>query len=350
MSRPLYAIHGENDLHYDGWVVLARGIGRDPNGHHGEDFTRLRQTPIVRLNVGYPPSIPAPQYHEQFAQRCANFVAASRGCSRWIIGNEVNHSQERDNGHVNLPTDYARCYNYCRQAIHAIAPDHEVLLGAVAPYNNQTAYKGNESGDWVRYFGDIQRNISGCDGFAIHAYARVQTPDSVTSSDKMGKPGEVFHQYHNGFRAYRDWMDAIVPNYRGLPVYITETNAMGPWQDVDTGFVVQLYQEVYAWNKAHPDRPISCVALYRWQYDKWVIKDKPKVIADFMRAVECNLTWPPITDPPPEPEPEPPQDDTRLALLEVQVAQVEARVTQLEATLAGTLDRIEAAGRVLAGE
>ena len=349
MSKSLCAIHGENDLHYDGWVVLTRGIGRNPTDHHGEDFTRLRQTPIVRLNHGYSPhgTIPLPEHYEAFAQRCANFVAASKGCTRWIIGNEPSHSQERPEGRPILPTDYARCYNYCRQAIHAIAPDHEVLLGAVAPYNNQTAYSGNESGDWIQYFRDIQQNISGCDGFAIHAYARVQTPSNVTSPDKMGNP---FSAHHNGFLVYRDWMRAMLPRYHGLSVYITETNAMGPWQDVDTGFVVQLYQEVYAWNKAHPDRPISCVALYRWQYDKWTIKDKPKVIADFMRAVECNLTWPPITDPPPEPEPEPPQDDTRLALLEVQVAQVEARVTQLEATLAGTLDRIEAAGRVLAGE
>jgi len=339
----LYAIHGRNDLDYkDGWVVLTEGIGHNPNDRNGGDYSGLRQTPIVRLNNGYgrAGTIPHPDHYDAFAQRVQNYVKASRGCSRWIIGNEMNHAQERPDGRPILPREYARCFNWCRDAIYAL-PDHErdeVLVGAVAPYNNQTAYPGNESGDWIQYFGDIQRHISGCDGFSIHAYAREQTPESVASDDKMGAP---FSAYHNGFRCYRDWLDAIAPEHRGKPVYITEFNAMGPWRDVDTGFVVAAYREAYAWNEAHPDRPISCLALYRWQYDQWTIKDKPLVIRDFMNAVALGLTWPPD-------EPEPPEDN-RLALLEIQVAQLEARVRQLEATAAGTLDRMEAAGLMLAG-
>jgi len=353
----LYAIHGKNDLDYPpGYVVLTEGIGHSPNDKGGADYSELRQMPIVRLNNGYGKAgtIPNEAWYGSFSARVANFVAASKNCSRWIIGNEPNHSQERPDGKPILPGQYAQCYSMCRNAIHAL-PDHEqdeVLLAAIAPYNNQTTYQDNESGDWVQYFRDVQSYLPAhIDGFALHAYARAQTPAAVTSEDRMGKPGEAFNQYHNGFRCYRDWMNAIAPAHRGKPVYITEFNAGGAWTDVDTEFVVEAYLEIADWNDSHSDRPISCLALYRWQTDKWIIKDKPAVIADFMHAVELHLTQPPVTEPeqPTEPDEET-ERDTRLALLEVQVAQTEARIRQLEATAASLADRIEFAGRALLGE
>jgi hypothetical protein len=54
-----------------------------------------------------------------------------------------------------------------------------VLLAAIAPWNTQTKYPGNESGDWVRYFEDVQRLVNGCDGFALHTYARAQIPHRI---------------------------------------------------------------------------------------------------------------------------------------------------------------------------
>ena len=103
--RTLYAIHGKNDLDYDGWVILTEGIGRDPGNYHGTDYRGLQQTPIVRLNHGYHPhgTIPQMGQYNDFARRVANFVAASPGCSRWIIGNEPNHEQERPQGRPILP-------------------------------------------------------------------------------------------------------------------------------------------------------------------------------------------------------------------------------------------------------
>jgi hypothetical protein len=85
-----------------------------------------------------------------------------------------------------------------------------------------------------------------------------------------------------------------------LPVYITETNAIEPWVDVDTGFVVECYREINAWNELHEDRPIRCLALYRWEYDRWAIDDKPLVHQDFYNAVELGYAWPADTEPPEE--------------------------------------------------
>ena len=310
--RGLYCIHGQNNLDYsNSWVMLTRGIGRDPNDRSGENFRLFENEPIVRLNNGYGSAgtIPQPRYYEPFAQRCANFVEMSPGCTRWIIGNEPNHSNERPDGQPITPSDYARCYNLCRAAIHAL-PGHEqdeVLVAPIAPWNPETTYDGNANGDWIQYFEDVQRRISGCDGFALHAYARWQHPDAITATDKMGPP---FEHYHNGYQVYTDWMFSIQSAFQGLPCYITEFDCLEPWADANTGVIQRAYQEIYTWNDLHPNRPILCLAVYRWEYDKWIIKDKPRVIADFMEAVACGYTYPDWEDTePPVVEPEPPDPE-----------------------------------------
>jgi len=308
VSRTIYAIHGRNPLNYDGWVVLTEGIGYSQDTS-GADYTDVRHTPIVRLNNGYggAGTIPLPEHYAAFAARCGRFVAASRGCRIWIIGNEMNHTQERPFGHPILPSDYARCYNLCYDAIHA-QPGHEddeVLVGAVAPYNAATKYPGNEGGDWVQYFRDVVRELDGVDGFALHCYGRAQTTDDPSSEAKMG--GE-FSRYYNGFRCYRDFINALSVGMRGLPLYITETNpgANGePWRDEKTGWVQAAYHEIDDWNQAHAAQ-IRCLALYRWEYDWMLIKDKPNVQEDFLYAVTHGYQWGSVPEPPEPPEPEPP--------------------------------------------
>lgn len=299
--RTLYAIHGRNTLDYpDGYVVITVAVGRDPNDSAGHDYRGERNIPIVRLNHGYGSSgtLPLPQFYGDFAQRVANYVEMSPGCSRWIIGNEPNHAQERPDGQPITPAQYAECYNLCRAAIHAL-PGHdadEVLVAAVAPWNVDTKYATNPSGDWLRYFEDVQRLITDCDGFAIHTYTREQTPASITDTARMSPPFE-FAYY--GFLHFTNWLSAILPQYRGLPVYITEFCIAGqPWANVNTGCIVAAYTEIDDWNALYPDRPISCLAVYRWQYDQWEIKNKPAVQSDFLHAVSLCYTWPPEGEPP----------------------------------------------------
>ena len=309
MSTSLSAIHGRHNLSTDGWVVITEELGHDPNNQHGADYGGLRQTPIVRLNNGYgrAGTIPLAQYYRDFARRVGNFAAASRGCSRWIIGNEPNHTQERPDGVPILPTQYADCFNQCRAEIHA-RPGHEqdqVLVAAVAPWNNQTSYSGNERGDWMRYFVDVQRGLAGCDGFALHTYATEQTPNAIPYEQKMG--GDFADRLF-GFQTFTQWMQHILPQYAALPCHITEFNINGvPWQNENTGVIQRAYQEIDRWNKNNKTTPILSLAVYRWQYDQWTFKDKPGVIADFLDAYGCGYVWPlPGTEPPgPEP-PDPP--------------------------------------------
>jgi len=92
-----------------------------------------------------------------------------------------------------------------------------------------------------------------------------------------------------------------------LPVYLTEFCIAGvPWENENTGCVQAAYQDIDRWNALYPDRPISCLALYRWAHDQWAIYNKPAVQADFFAATTHGYAWPR------EPEPEPPEEDNLL--------------------------------------
>ena len=355
----IYAIHGENDLDYPGWEIRTEELGHDPTHAGGTDYRHARHTVIARLNHGYEPNgtIPRPEHYQAFAARVARFVAASEGCTRWIIGNEPNCAWERPGGMPITPDLYARCYDLCYQAIHSL-PGHqndEVLIAAVGPWNPQTTYPGNDRGDWLTYFRHIQEHARTLDGFAIHAYAREQNPDAVNRRNPMVPPDWSGHDW--GFRVFEDWMNMIRAEYRGLPVYCTEFNANAPWQNINNGFVQAAYQAIHSWNWAHRRRPISCLALYRWQTDKWVIRDKPEVLRDSQQAVNLGYVVPdpcPPVDDPPQPEPEPPQPEPPPAQPAPDYAEaltrIEAMLIEQGAQLDELMERFRVAGFALAGE
>jgi hypothetical protein len=348
-----------------GWVLFTEGIGHNPNDHGGRDFMPYASQDlgiICRLNNGYFPdgTIPFSSEYPNFAQRCANFVAASRGCKIWIIGNEMNYAAERPGaggnqgmapqggtvtaestpqpdqadphlrghpdrfnalrpetrafglaaaiGEVITPELYTRCYRLCRDAIRAVAghADDQVLVGAVAPWNNQTTYPGNLSGDWIAYFRDILNRLgsNGCDGFAIHTYTHGTDPNLVESNQKMDPP---FQAYHYHFRAYLDFMNAVPSSMRRLPAYLTETDQNDPWLDQNSGWVRRAYAEIERWNAATGSQQLRAVILYRYpRIDRWYIEGKGGVIADFQLAMTAGYRWRETATPPPPPPPPPP--------------------------------------------
>ncbi len=455
MARPLFdseyifSIHepgGEGEMiaaGKPGWIVFTEGIGSEPNDRSGRDYTPYSNQGlgiITRLNNGYHPAgtIPYSHRYADFAQRCANFVAASRGCKIWIIGNEMNFAIERpqdgavaaavvmppgpaeagpdgadekaepagrwsrwwnrilravsggmgsaelgrplppsappisappgalpvpapatpaaapvadpdsndpyhhsdpsrfsaltvyrDDGisaacagetddpspppafdprpselpavaaaaaaveQVITPDLYAECYRLCRAAIHAV-PGHagdQVLVGAVAPWNNQTRYPGNTIGDRVQYMRDILLKLGGdgCDGITLHTYTHQADPDLIHSDAKMAAP---FEDRHFEFRAYQDFMHGIPNNMRHLPVYITETDQDVAWLNQNSGWVQQAYGEINWWNQQTGNQQIRALALYRWpRIDKWHIEGKQGVIDDFKQALTFDYRW-----------------------------------------------------------
>ena len=329
-----------------GWVLFSEVLGHSPNERSGKDYTPFADQGLAvmaRLNNGYHPqgTLPFSSEYANFARRCANFVASSRGCRVWIIGNETNYAVERpgaknraagrspqpgnfagadphlrglperfnaqrppatraeresgsaeEDGEVITPEMYARCYRLCRDAIHRL-PGHEedrVLVGAVAPWNTHTTYNGNPSGDWIKYFQDILLLLgpSECDGVTLHTYTHGSDPSLLRDDSKLLS----FPQHHYHFLAYRDFMQAIPHNMRQLPVYITETDQVTAWEDVNRGWVQSAYEEIDGWNRRAGSQKIRALILYRWpQNDQWHIEGKPNLIDDFRVAMRNNFRW-----------------------------------------------------------
>lgn len=261
---------------------------------------------IVRVNWGYGSAgtLPLPSVYDAFAELVAAYVNGCSGCHRWIIGNEPNLSREWPDNTPIYPWHYAACYKLCWQAIHAL-PGHshdEVLIAASGPWNNELKYDGNANGDWVQYFADTIDLIGdACDGYSIHSYTHGYDVNLVTSSARMDWP---FHNRYYEFYTYRDYCEAIPPELRYLPVYLTEANGNGPWQAV--GLMPAMLQEIDSWN--HSKLPkIHCVIFYRYpKHDQFYIEGRGDVIAEYQRAVALGYQSP-ITPISPAPEPEPPR-------------------------------------------
>jgi len=258
---------------------------------------------IVRLNNGYKPAGTIPRFGEYlpFAERCAYVVSVSKGCHIWQIGNEMNHEVERPDGEVITPENYAQCYTFVK-ALCEIQLGHEAdefLVGAVAPYNNETFYEGNETGDWIVYFEDIVRAIeqygAGVGGFAFHCYSRSQNPDDVSKPIYMESP---FNGYQSGFKAYIDFANAVPEHLRYLGFYISETNpgaARKPdedgWDNEDTGWCTAAMREIQSWNKSCPEQPCRALVYYRWPViDKWWMDGKTALYPDLVRAFAMKVS------------------------------------------------------------
>jgi hypothetical protein len=359
-SKYIFGMHdpgGEQhmgEMQRKGWVLFTEATGSDPNATDGGDYTRWSNNGygvIVRLNNGYNPSgtIPHPTQYEAFARRCGNFARASRGAHIWIIGNEMNyqvewprlHAAQRDlfsgrsaappsnqdelraspgrfsalfanliqtrSGHDGdpiTPEKYARCYKLCRQQIRQ-QPGHEndqVLIGAVAPWNIDTRYEGNPSGDWIQYLADLLALLgpNECDGITIHTYTHGTDPALIHDAARMNPP---FQNRHYHFFTYRDFMGAIPANMRHLPVYLTEMDQDDPWEDANRGWVKLAYGEINWWNSQPGNQQIRAAILYRWpRYDRWYIEGKEGVIADFREAMQNDYRWKPSAAPLPNGE------------------------------------------------
>lgn len=300
MSLNLLGIHEPDESAAALWgdrpgtVVFAVAIGANPNDKSGGDFGWWRERGfrvIVRLNNGWKPdgTIPHAGLYDSFAQRCANYVAASQGCSEWIIGNEPNHEQERPQGEMIRPHQYATCFSYCREAIKRVQPHARVLVAGPAPWN-QT------SGDWLDYWRSVLEaliatdGVECADGLAIHAYTQGTDPALITSDER--RHGWLWH-----FRTYQDQLAAVPNALRHLPVDITETNQTEAWADVNSGWVQAAAREIEAWNARPWTQKVRSVTLYRWpRYDTtYSFADKNGVKEDFRAAAALGLVAPEVS-------------------------------------------------------
>lgn len=295
-NRYIYGIHD-----YEGYTLLKDGIGwvvtTDEIGHYqkdgrvvrGRDFSPISNrghNVLARINYGYGDkgTIPGSKtQYGKFGSDVAKFVKNSTGCSRWIIGNEPNHEQERPSGNSINPQSYAECFNICYEKIKEVKEYHQVILAAIAPWTNAT-------GDWLKYFDSVLDSVNTIDGIALHTYTHGSDPNLIFSDATMNPPYQS--RFYN-FRAFEDFMRRIPLKYKHVPVYITETNQYDPWLNQNNGWVKNAYDIIDMWNRERSNQKIYCLCLYRWnEYDKWNLKSKDQVHQDFREAMERKYEVP----------------------------------------------------------
>jgi len=277
-----------------GWVLITEGIGHDPTHTGGTDYSGLSRNGfgvIVRLNNGYGTqgTVPNSKHYEDFATRCASWVAGSQGCSIWVIGNEMNYSVEwpEEDGQKEkiTPTRYAKCFKLCRDKIHSVAGhgNDQVVVGAVAPWNIDAGM------GWIEYFQDVLNRLDGqYDAIAIHTYTHGSDAGLIASTQTMDPP---FQNCHYNFYCYKDFMNAIPEKMRHLPVYITEADQDDAWLNVNNGWVQAAYQEIADWNNGIGNQQIRCLLLYRWKGDKYFIEGQGGVLDGWRDAMKNEHVW-----------------------------------------------------------
>jgi len=275
-----------------GWIVFTEELGADPTDLSSRDYSHWADMGfgiIARLNHGYYPNgtIPAPDKWQDFVLRVKNFVKGSKGCKRWIIGNETNMRWEWPQEQVITAERYATLFSDARVGIHEVRPLDFVIPGAVAPWNV-------DAGDWLEYLEDVLYYCDlygGFDAVCLHIYTHGSDPRLITSPQTMDPPYQdrYFH-----FQHYKQMIDRIPPQCRGLPVYITETNENIPedgWLDEPNTWIQEMYREIDSWNQTEEPK-IHCVCLYCWDMrgDMQYIQGKSSVYQDLALAVAKAYT------------------------------------------------------------
>ena len=294
-SQYIHGLHepGGEHLHKDkpGWILNTHELGHNPDNHAGCDYQQWTNQGfgiIARLNNGYGDvgTIPLKQFYVDFAKRTANFVAASPACGIFIIGNEMNHSQERPSGIPISADDYFNCFKQCYAEIKKARSDAQVLMGPVAPWNIET-------GDWLEYFESLlylARQVDIIDGVALHAYTHGTDPSLIFKDD------DIRHGWNWQFHIYRQQLGVAAKYALDVPIYITEVNPVEPgWLTANTGWYQNAVKDVNAWNEVNQCQVVRSVIAYRWplRYDQpqYAIETRPGVQEDFKQAVALGYKW-----------------------------------------------------------
>lgn len=305
-----------------GWLVVTVAIGHDPSNRSGDDFSFYANRGhgvIVRLNNGYGSegTLPYQSQYQNFAIRCANYVAATKGADIFIIGNEPNLPREwpgnvngdPNTGEAITVARYVDCYNRCYDAIKAVKPNAQIIpapSGTWAPPYDGVYGPNRGIEGFLDYWVNILNAIgaSRIDALAIHVYTHGCDPALVTDTSKMGPP---YQNIYYNFQVYRNYMSAIPVSMRSKPVYITECDQniecadpppapRNTWLNANNGWVKAVYSEINSWNQNPANQKIRCVALFRWDNvaeGEWsfCFSTRSGVIADWLEAMANDYRW-----------------------------------------------------------
>lgn len=314
-----------------GWITTAEGIGANPADMGGKAYQSFNDSTIIaRLNYGFFPqgTLPPQAEYSNFAQRAANFVANSSGCTHWVIGNETNLAIEWPQVGSTLepitPQDYAQLFKMTYNAIKAVEPEHKVIVQAMAPWAGPYG-PGNLGGlshvgqplNWVDYMHIMLEEITSGpdavmpDGISLHINSRGYAQSAFNPMPNTATGMNLDFSWG----VHRDWIQYAIPrDLWDLPIYAKESNGLFYWKgggpesggdpSYVAGWMQRVYEEVDAWNQRAGEIGLPvyrCVNMYRWgSFDDWAIRDEwqansaiwQQLSADLTDAATDNYQWP----------------------------------------------------------
>jgi len=326
-----------------GWVLILQSLDGYTGGTNWDvvNAANAGLGVLVRLHWGYGTAgtLPPVAQYPTFASRAATFIGTHiNSCKFYHIGNEPNFCAEWPAGgladgrcdpnctSIREQITAARYIDCFQRVYNALSPllraEAKLLVAPTGTWAGEftCAGSGFETFDYVCYARTIYAGIPShmIGGFALHPKTHNYELWQITSNALSGTPAfgcshnEYVHWY---FRVYQDMMDDIPPALRHLPVFFTELNPHeGGWLDTNIGYVQAAYDEINAWNLAHPDRLITAMMLYRWDdgNDIWDIYSRNQVKADLVAAVAkgqvsngCAVATTPTATPRPTSTPTP---------------------------------------------
>ena len=187
--------------------------------------------------------------------------------------------------------------------------DDWVAPSAPAPWNNQTAYPANPSGDWVQYFKDILTNCIQLqqppDALALHTYTHGNTSDLIASEQKTDAP---FQNYHSHFRTYRDFLSVVPASLKSV-AGLHYRNASGrsdlvaePEHRLGASARMRRSTRGTRCRRTRRCTPFASFAG-RPAMRRWSIADKPAVQDDFRAAMQNEYRVRPPAGQPGPPQP-----------------------------------------------
>lgn len=295
-------LHGTHDIGSEhlhegapGWILSTEALGLNLNVQ-GRNYSHLAEqgfNVVGRLNVGYgndQGTIPYPEEYDLFARTCGAFVARSKGCRIWIIGNEPNHEAERKQGRINDPNDVARLVVMAQKEIKRVDPTALVLAPPIAPYHaNPTKWT-----DYARAMLLAIHRLGGCGGWALHAYTRTDNPADIASPAKMQDP--PLQDTYSGFLTYLDALKCVPPEMPLDLCIISEFDRESGYSQSNTGIYRAAVEQIYNHNLTAPTFGVpfvQAVIAYRWDKDewaqnKWTISTNPGMQEDIRQAAHMR--------------------------------------------------------------
>ncbi len=319
--------------HLPGWAIFRRSMAQDRIVFGGDDYRLYTQAGMgaiccLEWEADGAGTLPLPDLYGKFADQCREYVSASHACHVWIVGDAMNCAGQwpsqseggiEPDGHAGpfeitalpnrrqrhavlfpleaqtppasrvpiQPANYVQCYQLVREAIKA-TPGHQhdlVLVGAVAPWNDDFKDTAIPNGDWVHYFQSIATAlpVGECDGFAMHTATAGADPDLLMSTQTLGFP---FTGRQASFRCYLDFIATIPEQHCLLPVFLTEVSQLQPWNDSNDGWILQACEQILDYNRTHDSSPIRCLALCQWEAEGfWSIRNKGHLLEDLKSSL-----------------------------------------------------------------